>query len=970
MSAPFASKVFRLCRAGHMAEVKQWFFTADGVVMPLLLTCRRVLYKDVDRLTKWSLEWSSNNYALFIRNLKKVRKIIRKSAMLGELECRLPPKLGFMNPYVELYNRYLPKSRDDLAMQYGLIWSQTRASGLADSRMEREAVTKFASVVDQPHQVIHLRNDVLGRCVWRASFITGKPARISSGPSSCLESTRQQGGLTGELSRICQEEQIDFHYDGRSMERVVVPRHKVSSAQDVLDYCIERALTQREETLTVRVHTVREPSKARVITVGSFAYHAIMDIFAHVWHSVCASGPVRSGMTSTRHMWNFVHDNLDPSSPESSNLWVPRSQRDEGNLWALSTDLETCTDYANPTVGIQIWDHLILASRNIPGFPVELAHFAKGLFFSDRPVLYEGKPLCTKRRGWLMGDPMTKVLLTIAQEYAYRLVEGPHVGSMVGDDLVVISNSRGTLRTYLRVLESLDFRVSEDDTVISCRYMFYCEECARVPQRDSDTVRAHQKRGDPLLGYVDYPRIRLILPVRSEINRSSYTDQGRFSLLGKETRWTCLDRKAGPLTPAMVSAGYLQHILLWEEKGLLAPYFPEELGGDGSYHPHPGFIRQIWAKRSPDLREVYYRAKAVMSGKLTFRFCRTDKPGHYGHQYRNWITYAQMDEAIGEIPPEAVIVPETPAHRHLLECLVAHKRLVTPDVAFLQLETARYYRCILQGFGVPEMDLYARVPHLPSGAGRSRVSVPGDLVEKFLRQWRNPGFNFRNHPPYFVRQDELQVVRYLNLGWNWRPLTEPPGDLMDLSEKEMNQLIQYVSTGHSVLDRTVLDRLPLYMESDNLLSILIGQCPSDRIRLVTADLRLAHRLRGEYPLKEFIVVHPLVDLLGVETPRTQGYERVADPGALEFHTYAWFEDGLPTIPCNLRLTLDWVLKYNVMYYHYVWSRDPDGFLSMFTDKVVSWEECPPDFKVHYKPVPITIGGKAQRGPAPKGAKLH
>ena len=941
-----------------MNTVRQWFHTADGVVMPLLLTRSSISYKDIDRLTRWALESCSNNYSNFIRNLKKIRKLIRRSAMMGERKCVLPRNMGFMNPYVELYNSGIPADIGDSAMQYGLIWSQTRATGLADSAMAEQSVQKFKAVITAPYGYIPLDQSVLDRCTWRAKFITGKPARISSGPSSCLESTRQKGGLTGELSRICQNEQIDFHYHYVTMEKFSAPKHYVSSAEDILDYCIDQAIRFPDKTLEVRVHTVIEPSKARVITVGSFAYHAIMDVFSHIWHSVCASAPVKSGMTSTRHMWNFVSSNLDPSSPESSNLWIPRYQREDGLLWALSTDLETATDYANPTVGEQIWSNLIDASRGILGFPVGLAEFAKGLFFSPRRVTYKGKDLCVKHRGWFMGDPMTKILLTILQEYVYRSIPDPHIGSMVGDDLVVISPYRRVLRDYLKRLSAVDMKISDDDTVISCRYMFYCEECARVPQSDSETVRSSLKRGLSSIGYVDYPRIRLLLPVRAEINRSSYTDSGRFSLLGKETRWTCLNGRPNALSPAMLRAGLIQHVLLPEEPGTLAPYYPEELGGDGSYHIDENFVKRMWAARSSDLRETYYRAKQTLEGKLTFKFCRTDKPGHYGHQYRNWVTYAQMEDSIASLPPDAVVVPEGPAQRHLMECLVSKKILVTPDVAFLQLETARYYRCILSGFGIPEMDIFSRLPTCPSHVGRTTIVVEPDFVRTFLHTWQNPGFSYQNHPPYFVLQEELQVSRYLNLQWNWRWRTEkdPPYTLI---ERDLNKIVQFVTTGHGVLPPELMERLPLYLESDNVLSIMLANCQETNIRLVTADLKLAARLKAEYPTKDIKVVHPLLDLLGVDLPINQTTARVADPGALEFHTYAWFNDGLPTIPCNLRVVNDYIVRYRLWYYHYSWCEEPDEFLSMFTDKTVTWDECPDDFKLKQRSMKISIGGKKQ-----------
>jgi hypothetical protein len=86
-----------------------------------------------------------------------------------------------------------------------------------------------------------------------------------------------------------------------------------------------------------------------------------------------------------------------------------------------------------------------------------------------------------------MGDPLTKVLLSYMQLYVYLSVREktkhlPYLAAtIVGDDLVAITPTVDTLRLYLNELTRVGFKVSENDTYISHRFMFYCEECAIVP---------------------------------------------------------------------------------------------------------------------------------------------------------------------------------------------------------------------------------------------------------------------------------------------------------------------------------------------------------------------------------------------------------------------------------------------------------------------------------------------------------
>jgi hypothetical protein len=148
----------------------------------------------------------------------------------------------------------------------------------------------------------------------------------------------------------------------------------------------------------------------------------LLNFVQHVFCKMEFTPESRSGMSSSRHLWNFLRYNLDPTNILVESLFVEGSR-----TWCLSTDLSEATDYGNISVGKQIYMSLIKAAMKKYDFPRGLALVCQSLLFDrsyilipngiDAPIVANlGKYKVIKRtRGWLMGDPMTKILLTIAQ---------------------------------------------------------------------------------------------------------------------------------------------------------------------------------------------------------------------------------------------------------------------------------------------------------------------------------------------------------------------------------------------------------------------------------------------------------------------------------------------------------------------------------------------------------------------------
>jgi hypothetical protein len=812
----------------------------------------------------------------------------------------------------------------------------------------------------------------------------GSRAKVSCGPSSCLESTRQVGGQTGYLKTLCKENVLFQKFNFRTLEcktlytregpfvpledlefdqfKEILPKTAVSflskeeriltklelyqsrytgmevfyqerpagiiksqkptfqlpegryftgrpvrSAEDLLNWAIQTALNDPIRVRSVRTHTVSEPSKARVITVPSYAYTVIMYVFSHLWQRTLQGQHVRSGLQSSRHLWNLMWRDLHPQN----NLWEKLDTNQ--TIYGLSTDWSEATDHGNPTIARQIWHALIQKSKPNIGFPLGLAMLAKTLYCGKRYVFsrLRSKPVI-KSRAWFMGDPMTKVILTIINDYVHYIAR-PAVSSGVGDDVVALDNSKDKLTNYLHEMEKVEMKISWDDTYISSYFIFYCEEASLIPKKPSHTPIVCVRRGIDHICYIDYPRIRLLLPVKPELDRWSYTNLGRTSLLGKEVRWSLQTNYS--LSPRMIMAGLLQQLLLAKEVQTLCPYIPEQIGGDGAHHPDPEFVTQVIKRKSKNYLETLTRMSQLIQNTFGFKFIRTERTNQVTHKYHHWLPKFRELQTL--IPESAIIRPVSDEHRALIGSLRSHE-IETPEQTMLRLLKNYFYRAVLRGEDPQELTLDRDQIYGRGKPPKDWLVETQVWVKRFLRHWRRPGFKFRNQYEYFVNSSQVNQIDYLNLGWHfnpdWRIDKETLKEEWDTYIQSSLDLIRdedavraIICGDHPTLPDRIRDRLNLFMESDNLILWEFSKVSPvpDTIVLVSADrklaaeiLRLARRTNKEAIV---LLVLPIVWLLGrsEEIKGTFGikYELsdahiIRDPGA-EMHTdLVYFEDGM------------------------------------------------------------------------------
>jgi hypothetical protein len=866
VSKHFRRKLYSLLKQGKLHHVQQWFNTTDGILIPLVLTygSTNYDYKIIDRIVKCSLENCANNYAVWQTELKSFRKTLRKEYSkdieidFDEDTHSIPRSCYFLK---HLFKRFMPRNCE-LSEQYMyvLMWSQTRGTGLANGEMQAKSLEKFVNTITKPSDEITMDGLTLLDITEGARYSRGVTAKLSIGPTAVLESTRQAGGGTAFVESLCRKT-ISYRYDFRTLERLNTEPHRVSTSEDILSLCIEQALTDPESVLKVRAHTVLEPGKARVITVASGYYQLMQGVMAHIYMPCIRNRFTDSGLSSNRHMWNFMSTSLGPESKGWSNM------DSLAQKFGLSTDLSEATDYGNISVARQLYSTLNARASGNPEFPSGFAELCCRLFCSPRQVIV-GNRVYTKTRGWFMGDYMTKVILTLAQMYALKRSRIP-AASIVGDDFVGISNDPDQLVRHLQVLKELDFQISWKDTYLSKRFIFFTEEGAIIPQKAWDLLYHRMKRG-ALLPYVDYPRTRLLLPVLISTDRYSSTNVGRFSLLGKECLY--VHRTAKEKEYTFTCASLMQHMLLSQDADTLCPFTPIEIGGDGAYTPNSSYLYDVIRDkaRDPHRTEVQWRMRKSLTHGYMPSFYRSAHTTKTVEKYN--LVVLISEEIKMDIPSEALIVPRNNTEKSLLRSFRG-KILKDPIWYWAKIREADFYKSILNGHRVDP-------PPLPSLARQYRSKntvIDNDyiIVEEFNSRVGERGLPTFTNYPYYVRSDRVEHESYLNLGWNWNE--QFPSEAEELRKEVLDFLSANeadILTNFRNLPPKYEDDIHLVMDPDVVVEYAfrhkIDELERDKkylFVLVTNDWKLAREL-VEIPRYEvqdqvyYLVIDPLLWMTG------------------------------------------------------------------------------------------------------------
>jgi len=411
-----------------------------------------------------------------------------------------------------------------------------------------------------------------------------------------------------------------------------------------------------------RVLTVPEPGyKARIVTTGPFWLNTLQQSVAHSAKAWLGRHPsARSSLLKTDQAWQALYLLSGKKFPEGSSC--------------LSSDLKEATDSIPKEVGLRLLSGFLEGV----GFQSRQKDICLELLRSNRTFIAPGFVSESQTRGIMMGEPLTKVVLTIlnlvVEEHAMRVhlkipdsqsfYKSPdwrsyHIG---GDDHLAVGP-----RCYLEAITACHLKSGSKISIgkhgISDRVVKYCEKVLEV----SKILKGFSVRqvNDSTEGYesspfVDSVKVRLLSPLSKAFEVSSERNIaiGKGLSLGRTLKWMNPDhfprkwlrmvrdrffQRMGSLLPDRSSGVYWQ-LMLPNHWGGLDLYLADEV--DEIYGKIPTLTKGIMESVAKDEMESHRRQK-LLRKLLT------------NYSYRGY-RLAESDVAMMNSHLEEVIQPHFP----------------------------------------------------------------------------------------------------------------------------------------------------------------------------------------------------------------------------------------------------------------------------------------------------------------------
>jgi hypothetical protein len=349
------------------------------------------------------------------------------------------------------------------------IMSQTRGSGTPPPSVVLQSKEKFLkSVQEEPPVLTETEIALVNASL--DSAISGIPgdiftgldtkARVTVTGSACWEDTRKDGGTAQAVLEIMSKYNDDNFIPVRNLDNGSVDSWKrkdefESIGTAVFYGCLQEVLDTNPADLgEVFLTLVREPGKARSVTKGHAALKIVLDTVSKICSYPLKKGfkTSESGMGKSHHGWNLFKD-MFSEEMDSDLFQEDRSKRVDTpfadyverhvewqEVFAGSTDYQEATDR-------MVHQFAELASvkwMNKCGIPPLLQGITRAVCYRPRKIYFTGTGVLEKygtlvdastdtrviilKRGVLMGDPLTKVVLhfsnIVARELGSTLTDG------------------------------------------------------------------------------------------------------------------------------------------------------------------------------------------------------------------------------------------------------------------------------------------------------------------------------------------------------------------------------------------------------------------------------------------------------------------------------------------------------------------------------------------------------------------
>jgi len=312
-----------------------------------------------------------------------------------------------------------------------MILSQTRASGVPPRAVYDRTIAKTKAILMTPSSrelldivqgplkraVDHLYYDLLTRIGGsenREKFFSSvvDSAKISLSDSGEFFTKTDSGGKLEAARQILSVNpvipEIDLH-TGLETGKILTPDSPIG--ERLFHWSCgtfrDRTKVYEKNCMSCRISLVAELGKYRTITVSTLQHAVLLHPFSHMGLKILEALPSsESGIGAANHAWNFFK-RMSHKNPSASFIFDKNIETS-----VMSTDWESATDYCDPYIAgamLNRWMHLL----GIPKWYRETVCFALTAPRQVETLDRRGAPIekFYTRRGVLMGDPVTKVVL-------------------------------------------------------------------------------------------------------------------------------------------------------------------------------------------------------------------------------------------------------------------------------------------------------------------------------------------------------------------------------------------------------------------------------------------------------------------------------------------------------------------------------------------------------------------------------
>jgi len=433
--------------SGH-GRVKQVVNTVDGAIHQLVLA-----FPDKEHVCNWSFidrtrrgltaclvtdyEMPADKQrTTTFATLKSLRKEIKR---YGFHENLTPAQCVQVPRAVNCYGRAVKELNDkSLKTMYRIaILTQTRASGTPPPSVFTQTYSKYKEVLTRKvsppsagvtRAVVRSVKAVYDRLSMSKDIkailkdALGR-AKISLSNSAELSTPHKDGGKYEAFRALVNSMPESVYYmdlNTGSVTGTLIPEHKEYIGTRVFHHTL-RELKEGKypDILTVRAVPVPEMGKVRMITVSYIVHAVLLHPIAHVLLEILESIPSqKAGVSAANHAFE-LYKRLSHGNPSSGFIFGDK------DIFALSSDLETATDYMNPYIA-RIFLSVFLGP-SCCGLPPFYTEVILRLLTLPRKVYYEReRDEFTSTCAVLMGDPVTKFVLhmtqLVSQQMAYNFI--------------------------------------------------------------------------------------------------------------------------------------------------------------------------------------------------------------------------------------------------------------------------------------------------------------------------------------------------------------------------------------------------------------------------------------------------------------------------------------------------------------------------------------------------------------------